>query len=412
MAPAQQGLDPDHAAAVGGDDGLVMHLELLAGHGGFEFAEQKPAVDMGGFDCRFELAHGAAAVALGRAQGEVRAPRQFLAGRRVPRRLRDADTGADVPHPLDENRPRQGGAYRFGQRLRRPRTAFHDDGELVFLEAAQQHARRQAGPQMFGDGDQHGVAAAAAERIVDLTKGVEIDQREHHGAAFVGQRLVEPLEHGAVIGEPGQGVLVGEPPHGLGGERERTGEPPRRGGGKDGADRKRNTCGADQEPEPVHGPHQAAIRRPAEPADDAAIVVMERLYLTAAVGGHFGVEAKIAQAGATLDQPQLRRIEPRHTAEYRAHLIEREAQRPVPLGRLAAVLVLGDGVADHRAHDHRAGQDDQEVGREPHGLGTGAIASRRARPRPGTPPQRPPPGPGCRRGRHFRNPNRHQRTAP
>ena len=277
---------------------------------------------------------------------------------------------------------------------------------------AQQRARRQAGAQMLGDGDQHGVAAAAAERVVDLAKGVEIDQREHHGAAFVGQRLVEPLEHGAVIGEAGQGVLVGEPPHGLGRKRERTGEPSRRGGGKDGADRKRNARGADQEPEPVHGPHQAAVRRPAEPADDAAVVVMERLHLAATVGSHFGVEAEIVQAGAPLDQPQLRRIEPRRTAEYRTHLIEREAQRPVPLGRLAAVLVLGDGVADHRAHDHRAGQDDQEVGREPHGIGAAAIASRRARPHRRTPPQRRPPGPGCRRGRHFRNPNRHQRTAP
>ena len=87
--------------------------------------------------------------------------------------------------------------------------AADDDGEFVLLEAPQQRARRQSGLQMFGDIHQHGVAAGSPQRIVDLVKAVEIDQREGDDAGTtLRQGVVETLHHGAMIGQSGQGVLA------------------------------------------------------------------------------------------------------------------------------------------------------------------------------------------------------------
>ena len=91
--------------------------------------------------------------------------------------------GGQLPHPVDEERPHERGAYRLDQHGGGAAIfTAHDDGEFVFFEASEHRPRQQAGLKMLGDFHQHGVAAGPAERVVDLAKAVEIDQRQQHDA--------------------------------------------------------------------------------------------------------------------------------------------------------------------------------------------------------------------------------------
>ncbi len=46
MGPAQQRFDADNAAALGGDDRLIVHVEGLVVDGGFEFAAEETPLGM------------------------------------------------------------------------------------------------------------------------------------------------------------------------------------------------------------------------------------------------------------------------------------------------------------------------------------------------------------------------------
>lgn len=46
-------------------------------------------------------------------------------------------------------------------------------------------------------------------------------------------------------------------------------------------------------PPPIHRRSQCAVRRPAEPADDSALRIVQRLDLASAVGGELGIESEI-----------------------------------------------------------------------------------------------------------------------
>ena len=97
MGPARQRFDADHAAAVGGDHRLVVHVECLALDRDFEFAQEKAALGMLLVDLRHEAPHRAAPGALGGAQRQRGVTAELVAGGAVLRRLRDADAGADLP---------------------------------------------------------------------------------------------------------------------------------------------------------------------------------------------------------------------------------------------------------------------------------------------------------------------------
>ncbi len=68
VGPARQRFDADHAAAVGGDDRLIVNVERLLLDRGFEFAQEKAALGMLLVNLRHKAPHRAAAAALGGAQ--------------------------------------------------------------------------------------------------------------------------------------------------------------------------------------------------------------------------------------------------------------------------------------------------------------------------------------------------------
>ena len=82
---------PTMPAPVGGDDRLIVHVECLLRNRRFQFAPQKSPVGMLDFDLRLETPHRSAPRLLGRAQRQRGTAGQFLTGRAILRRLRNAD---------------------------------------------------------------------------------------------------------------------------------------------------------------------------------------------------------------------------------------------------------------------------------------------------------------------------------
>ena len=103
--------------------------------------------------------------------------------------------------------------------------AADDHCEIILLETSQQRSGRQSSLQMFGDVDDHGVAAGSSQRVVDFVKAVEIDQCKHNDAGTAPrQRLAETLDHGALIGQAGQIVVTDQFARRFGASIERTQE--------------------------------------------------------------------------------------------------------------------------------------------------------------------------------------------
>jgi len=255
---------------------------------------------------------------------------------------------------------------------------------------------------MLGDVGEHGVAARAAERVVDLAKVVEVDERESdEPGTAVRQRMPEMLHHDRAIRQPGQKVLAGQLSHHLVAAVERLREPPRGAHREKPAQREDGTDHGEQDPQPVHGADQGAFAHPAEPADDSPAAVMERLDLAAALGGRIEIEPQILQAGAALDFAKVAGVQAFDVTVVETVLIERGAQSRALLGFDAGFAELRDGKTDRRAKQRRAGEKDRQIKGDARRPALGArlggcrcgrgraLASRR------------PPFPGCRSRRHL-----------
>ena len=316
------------------------------------------------------MADRSATAALGGAQRQSRMALQFIAGNAVLRSLGNTDAGADLPRLIH--------VERRGERLRQPlaelvrelRILARDDGrESVILEAAEYGARRQRRFEPLGDAAQHDVAAGVAQRVVDVVEAVDVDQREGDEARTARRdRFVQAFEHHAPVRQPGQRILRGELADRCQAARERSTEPPRRAHRNRGRRGERDPDQAEQPPQPGHCADKAAIRRPAEPADDAALRVMQRLHFAPAVGGQRGVEAEIVEAGAAGDAAELVGIEMLTLRGSAIDLAKRRLQSVMLLGRKAAAAALGFGQADCGAGEHRNRQDqrgDRATARRP-----------------------------------------------
>jgi hypothetical protein len=80
-------------------------------------------------------------------------------------------------------------------------------------------------------------------------------------------------------------------------------------------------------PQPDLGADQRPVGCPAEPADDAAARVVQRLRFAAGGAVLVGVEAQVLQAREPRDQRQPRIVEAVAVAEHAAHLVERKLER-------------------------------------------------------------------------------------
>ena len=217
------------------------------------------------------------------------------------------------------------------------------------------------------DGAHYRVAADAAQGVVDLTETVGVDQREGDVAArapaLLGQRPLEARGDDPLVGQPGQRVFAGEPAHGFDAAGERAGEPQRRPRGHHGAKHQRYAHRTGKTPQPVHGADQRAVSRPREPADDAALRILQRLHFAAAFRRRIHAEAQVRKPAAPPDQPQRAVVEtlskmvgvPEHWAEF----FERVVERDLALGGKPSVVRLRHRKAEHRDRDRREAQQQE-----------------------------------------------------
>ena len=263
---------------------------------------------------------------------------------------------------------------------------------------------------MVGNAHQHRVAPCPPKRIVDLVETVEIDERKSNDArAALGQRLVELLQHDAVIWQPGQGVLAGQLANRLGRAIERAREPVRRPRGEKGAQSERHSDRRGETPKPVHRVNERTVAHPTEPADDAAAAVDQRLHLASALARRVGIEPQTLEAGAPLDEAKLRIADPVDIAGHRVKLLDRLAQRHLPLDLQTAVVNLGDGKADAGANDHGACKHHQEERGDADDSRAFAVARGRNHRLARRPPACRPPVSGCRSGLHTHAPSETRR---
>ena len=153
----------------------------------------------------------------------------------------------------------------------------------------------------------------------------------------------------------------------------------------------------------------AAVAGPTEPADDAAAAVDHRLHLASALTRRVGIEPQTLEAGAPLDQAKLRIADPVDIAGHRAKLLDRLAQRHLPLDLQTAVVNLGDGKADAGANDHGACKHHQEERGDADNSRAFAVARGHNRRLARRPPVCRPPVSGCRSGLHTHAPSETRR---
>ena len=255
----------------------------------------------------------------------------------------------------------------------------------------------------LGNAFQQRIAAGAAVGVVDLTKALDIDERQYDDAGVAPrQRPVEAFQHHPMIGQAGQRILAGQLADGLEARRKRARQPLDQAGGEKGADAERGPDRADQTPQPDLGADQRPVGRPAEPADDAAMLIVQRLHFAPGGAVLVGVEAQILQAREPRDQRQPAVVETVAVAEHAAHFVERKLKGCMALGGEPLILPHRDGKTGHGAGQHRHCKRHQHIGRQVRGC----RAQRRLSPRLGrAPPKCRPPCPGCRSGLHTHAPS-------
>ena len=265
---------------------------------------------------------------------------------------------------------------------------------------------------MVGNAHQHRVAPCPPERLVDLVETVEIDEgKSNSGRAALGQRLLERLQHHAVIWQASEGVLAGQCVHRLDRAIERARELLRRPRGEKGAQSERHADRRGKTPKPVHRVNERTVAHPTEPADDAAAAVDHRLHLASALARRVGIEPQALEAGATLDETKLRIADPVDIAGHRAKLLDRLAQRHLPLDLQTAVVNLGDGKADAGANDHGACEHHQQERGDADDSRAFAVARGHNHRLARRPPVCRPPVSGCRSGLHTHAPSETRRQA-
>ena len=118
--------------------------------------------------------------------------------------------------PAGEHRLRQRGADALGdvERLAVGRDAGHQHGEVVAGQAPGGRVGGQHALQARADADEHLVAGAVAEAVVELAEAVEVDE-QHGGVALLAARAIERLLEAVLeqraVREAGQRVLQPEP---------------------------------------------------------------------------------------------------------------------------------------------------------------------------------------------------------
>ncbi len=254
---------------------------------------------------------------------------------------------------------------------------------------------------MLGDSLDHGIAAGAAERFVHLLESVGIKHcKDDDAGVAVRERRVEPGEHRPLVRQPGERVFAGQAPHRRATSLERAGKPSRDIKRRGSGHREREAAEPDDAPQRIHGANERRAIRPAEPADDAAVGIVERLHLAGCIGGQFGVVPQVAQARGARERFEVLAVDALTVPLHDAGGIEGGAEGSVPFGGGTPFVEMIDGNPDRHADGYQRGAGYQ---RQPHRtlrFGAARGAHQQAQPVP----ESRPPFPACRCRHHTQRP--------
>jgi hypothetical protein len=225
---------------------------------------------------------------LGRAQGQIGAAGELVAGRPILRGHGKPNAGNDLHDLARLDRARN----RLPQRIRGLQRllsigAGHDQREFIAADAPDLRAGGRGLAQPVGNLDQHLVAAGMADGVVHLVKSVEIDGDVGQGfvAGAGNDGSVEEIEQLAVVGQAGQRVFVSQLVQlllALGEAEAEPAEPPHCEHHKtDKAEHDQ----PDERQHPVHHRGRRSLALPGEPADDTAVAIEHGLDRAIVIGG-------------------------------------------------------------------------------------------------------------------------------
>ncbi len=266
---------------------------------------------------------------------------------------------------------------------------------------------------MLGDVHNHGIAPCPSQRIVDLVKAVEVNQGEGDDpGTTLRQCIIKTLNDCAVIGQSGQCILTEQLVRRLATAIERAQQLSRSSHGKKTRNSKHGADRRQQAPHPVDSANERVIGDPAEPADDPAPRVVQRLQLAPCPTGGASIKPQVLKPGAMFDEPKLRIVDVIDIADRCLKFIKRPSQCGVLLDLDVTCVEPGDCKTNRRAKDQGAGQqrrqEKHEAGRPGAFVFTDWGPHRGARKEP---PRRQP-FRGCRSGRHYSHAPSNKRPKP
>src|SRR5262245_37467252 len=312
--------------------------------------------------------------------------------RAIARRQRQPHMGADLDHLIEPDRARARLSCRLGDRHCLVGALRHDhQSKPAALQPANGDPTGQRGAQPLGNFDEELVVPAAAEGILQLLEVAKLDERKPHRRATTagGQCIIEHPKEQTLVRQSGQRVLMRQPARGLIAAHQQPSQPielPERQAGEaqeGGCDQR------SQRKQPKHQRHRGPLRFPAEPADDAAFLVEQRLHL-APVPGRIVVEAEVLEARRALKRADQRRVKPRDIRREHLQRLDGAAQRFAVRAFEFVIRLPGQHQPDHGANDGR--DQHQKRNRRQKARPPAALGRRLGSPaEPGTQPVKPPP---------------------
>ena len=191
VRPARERLDAAQPAVAHVHHRLVVQLDLVAVDRAPEVGGEREALDGAGQHRRLERAVAGLAASLRRAHGEVGRAHELVGVGQVAARDGDADAGAQLeaaPAEVDRAREREQDPLGDARRAVRLGEVLDQHGELVAAEPRDGVGGAQHAPQAPAHLEQHLVAAAVAEGVVERLEVVEVDEQDGDRARDRGAR--------------------------------------------------------------------------------------------------------------------------------------------------------------------------------------------------------------------------------
>ena len=211
VRPARERLHAAQPAVAHVHHRLVVQLDLVAVDRAPQVGGEREALDGAGQHRRLERAVARLAASLRRAHREVGRAHELVGVGQVAARDGDADARAQLePAPAEVERAREREQDPLGDARRAVRLGevLDQHGELVAAEPRDGVGGAQHAPQAPAHLEQHLVAAAVAEGVVERLEVVEVDEQDGDRRVVAAlERVPDAVEQQRAVGHPGERVV-------------------------------------------------------------------------------------------------------------------------------------------------------------------------------------------------------------